>query len=211
LILPRLNAIVDVEFAERAGWRPIDLANAYLAGGARFLQLRAKNPPGDRFLELARAIAVAAHERDALFVVNDRADLARLSGADGVHIGQEDLPPAAVRRIVGDTAIVGRSTHTLEQLAVALAEPVSYVAVGPVFGTTTKATGYDAVGLARVGAAAAAAAGRVPLVAIGGITLDTAPSVIDAGAASVAVIGDLLSTGDPAARVQEYCRRLGHV
>ncbi len=211
MILPRLNAIVDVEFAERAGWRPIDLANAYLAGGARFLQLRAKNLPGDRFLELARAIAVAAHERDALFVVNDRADLARLSGADGVHIGQEDLPPAAVRRIVGDTAIVGRSTHTLEQLAAALAEPVSYVAVGPVFGTTTKATGYDAVGLARVRAAAAAAAGRVPLVAIGGITLDTAPSVIDAGAASVAVIGDLLSTGDPAARVQEYCRRLGHV
>jgi thiamine-phosphate pyrophosphorylase len=210
LILPRLNTIVDVEFAERAGWRPIDLANAYLAGGARFLQLRAKNLPGDRFLELARAIAVAAHERDALFVVNDRADLARLSGADGVHIGQEDLPPAAVRRIVGDIAIVGRSTHTPEELATALAEPVSYVAVGPVFGTTTKATGYDAVGLARVGAAAAAA-GRVPLVAIGGITLDTAPSVIDAGAASVAVIGDLLSTGDPAARVQEYCRRLGHV
>jgi thiamine-phosphate pyrophosphorylase len=210
LILPRLNTIVDVEFAERAGWRPIDLANAYLAGGARFLQLRAKNLPGDRFLELARAIAVAAHERDALFVVNDRADLARLSGADGVHIGQEDLPPAAVRRIVGDTAIVGRSTHTPEELATALAEPVSYVAVGPVFGTTTKATGYDAVGLARVGAASAAA-GRVPLVAIGGITLDTAPSVIDAGAASVAVIGDLLSTGDPAARVQEYCRRLGHV
>ena len=210
MILPRLNAIVDVEFAERAGWRPIDLANAYLAGGARFLQLRAKNLPGDRFLELARAIAVAAHERGALFVINDRADLARLAGADGVHIGQEDLPPAAVRRVVGDTAIVGRSTHTPEQLAAALAEPVSYVALGPVFGTTTKATGYDAVGLARVGAAAAAA-GRVPLVAIGGITLDTAPSVIDAGAASVAVIGDLLSTGDPAARVQEYCRRLGHV
>jgi thiamine-phosphate pyrophosphorylase len=210
LILPRLNAIVDVEIAERAHWRPIDLANAYLAGGARFLQLRAKHLPGDRFLDLARAIAAAAHQRGALFVVNDRADLARLAGADGVHVGQDDLPAAGVRRIVGDTAIVGLSTHTPEQLAAALAEPVSYVALGPVFGTTTKATGYDAVGLARVGEAATMA-GRVPLVAIGGIALDTALSAIDAGAASVAVIGDLLSTGDPAGRVREYCRRLGHV
>ncbi len=202
-----MNAIVDVEVAERAGWRPIDLAHACLAGGARFLQLRAKALPGDRFLELARAIAAAAHEQGALFVVNDRADLAQLAGADGVHVGQEDLPVAAVRRIVGDTAIVGRSTHTPEQLEAALVEPVSYIALGPVFGTTTKATGHDAVGLARV-REVAARVGRVPLVAIGGITLDAAPSVIEAGAASVAVIGDLLSTGDPASRVRDYCRRL---
>jgi thiamine-phosphate pyrophosphorylase len=210
LRLPRLNAIVDVDVAERAGWRPIDLAHAYLAGGARFLQLRAKSLSGGRFLDLAREIAAATREGDALFVVNDRADLARLAGADGVHVGQDDLPVAAVRCVLGDTAIVGRSTHTLEQLEAAVAEPVSYVAMGPVFGTTTKVTGYDAVGLARVGEAAARA-GSLPLVAIGGITLDTASSVIEAGAASVAVIGDLLSTGDPAARVREYCRRLGHV
>lgn len=202
-----MNAIVDVDVAERAGWRPIDLAEAYLTGGARFLQLRAKNLSADRFLDLAGAIAAAAHQRGAVFVVNDRADLARLAGADGVHVGHEDLPGAAVRRVVGDSAIVGRSTHTPEQLEAALAETVNYVALGPVFGTTTKTTGYDAVGLARVGEAAIRA-GRVPLVAIGGITLDTAPSVIDAGAASVAVIADLLVTGDPAARVREYCVRL---
>jgi thiamine-phosphate pyrophosphorylase len=202
-----LNAIVDVDVAERAGWRPIDLAHAYLAGGARFLQLRAKTLSGERFMALARAIAAAARERDALFVVNDRADLATLAGADGVHVGQEDLSVAAVRRIVGDTAIVGLSTHTPEQLDGALEEPVSYVALGPVFGTTTKATGYDAVGLARV-RQAATRAGRVPLVAIGGISLDTAESVLEAGAASVAVIGDLLVTGDPASRVREYCVRL---
>jgi thiamine-phosphate pyrophosphorylase len=202
-----LNAIVDVDVAERAGWRPIDLAHAYLAGGARFLQLRAKTLSGERFMALARAIAAAARERDALFVVNDRADLATLAGADGVHVGQEDLSVAAVRRIVGDTAIVGLSTHTPEQLDGALEEPVSYVALGPVFGTATKATGYDAVGLARV-RQAATRAGRVPLVAIGGISLDTAESVLEAGAASVAVIGDLLVTGDPASRVREYCVRL---
>ncbi|HEY1910680.1 MAG TPA: thiamine phosphate synthase [Vicinamibacterales bacterium] len=205
--LPRLNAIVDVDVAERAGWRPIDLAHAYLAGGARFLQLRGKTLSGERFMALARAIAAAARERDALFVVNDRADLATLAGADGVHVGQEDLSVAAVRRIVGDTAIVGLSTHTPEQLDGALEEPVSYVALGPVFGTATKATGYDAVGLARV-RQAATRAGRVPLVAIGGISLDTAESVLEAGAASVAVIGDLLVTGDPASRVREYCVRL---
>lgn len=202
-----MNAIVDVDVAERAGWRPIDLAHAYLAGGARFLQLRAKTLSGERFMALARAIAAAARERDALFVVNDRADLATLAGADGVHVGQEDLSVAAVRRIVGDTAIVGLSTHTPEQLDGALEEPVSYVALGPVFGTATKATGYDAVGLARV-RQAATRAGRVPLVAIGGISLDTAESVLEAGAASVAVIGDLLVTGDPASRVREYCVRL---
>ncbi len=205
--LPRLNAIVDVDVAGQSGWQPIDLAQAYLAGGARFLQLRAKHLSAGDFVALARAMAAAAHEREALFVVNDRADLARLAGADGVHVGQEDLSPAAVRRIVGDTAIVGLSTHTPEQLDLALGEPVSYVAIGPVFGTTTKATGYDAVGLERI-TDAAARAGRVPLVAIGGISLDTAEAVLEAGAATVAVIGDLLATRDPTSRVREYCARL---
>jgi thiamine-phosphate pyrophosphorylase len=207
LKLPRLNAIIDVDVAERAGWQPIDLARAYLAGGARFLQLRAKNLSGERFMALAHAIAAAARERDALFVVNDRADLARLAGADGVHVGQDDLSVVAVRRILGDTAIVGQSTHTPDQLDRSLEEPVSYVALGPVFGTATKATGYDAVGLPRV-REAATRTGRVPLVAIGGISLDTAESVLEAGAASVAVIGDLLVTGDPVSRVREYCVRL---
>jgi len=130
-----------------------------------------------------------------------------------VHVGQDDLPPAAARAIVGSDAIVGVSTHTSAQIDRALAEPVSYVALGPVFGTTTKATGYEAVGLEMVRAAAERAARRgLPLVAIGGITLATAASVIAAGAASVAVIGDLLATGDPRAQVQEYVLRLtGHV
>jgi len=204
-----LYAIVDVEAAERAGWRPFDLARAFLAGGATFLQLRAKTLAGAAFLEIAFAIAWVAHEAGARLIVNDRADIARLAGADGVHIGQDDLSPAAVRRVLGDGAVVGLSTHTSAQIAAAVREPVSYVAIGPVFGTATKVTGYDAIGLGAVVTASAAASGAgLPLVAIGGITLETAPSVIEAGATSVAVIRDLLSTGDPEARTRAYLERL---
>ena len=207
--LPALTAIVDADSAARAGRRPIDLARAFLDGGARFLQVRAKNLPAGALLDLAAAIVEIARGSSARVIVNDRADIARLAGADGVHVGQEDLAPAAARALVGPGAIVGLSTHTIEQMERAVAEPVTYVAIGPVFGSTTKATGYEAVGLEMVRAAAARASARgLPLVAIGGITLATAPAVLAAGAASVAVIGDLLGTGDPQARTREYVRRL---
>jgi len=204
-----LCAIIDTDAAARVGWPVIDLAKAFLDGGARFLQLRAKSMPGGQMLETATAIAGLARSCGARVIINDRADIARLSGADGVHVGQEDLAPAAVRAIAGDEAIVGLSTHTVDQLERAAAKPVSYLAIGPVFGTTTKATGYDAIGLEMVREAARRAHARgLPLVAIGGITLDLAPSVIAAGAASVAVIGDLLSTGDPARRTREFTETL---
>jgi len=212
LRLPILNAIVDVEAAERSGWTPTDLARAFLAGGARFLQLRAKHLTGAAFLDIAKAIVELARRFDAMVIVNDRADIARLSGADGVHVGQEDLSPRAVRQVVGADAVVGLSTHTMEQLERALDEPVSYVATGPVFGTTTKHTGYDAVGLERVAAAARrTTARRLPLVAIGGITLERAASVVAAGATSVAVIGDLLATADPEGQTRNYLRVLNRV
>lgn len=210
LRLPSLNAIVDVEAAERAGWTPIALARAFLDGGARFLQLRAKRLAGADFLDTAKAIVALARRVDAMVIVNDRADIARLSGAHGVHVGQEDLPPRAVRTVIGADAVVGMSTHTVEQLERALDEPVSYVAIGPVFGTMTKNTGYEALGLERVADAARRASGRtLPLVAIGGITLERAASVIAAGAASVAVIGDLLSTADPEGRTRNFLRVIG--
>ena len=193
----------------RAGWAPLDLAAAYLRGGARFLQLRAKSMPGAQLLATASAVVQLAHRDQAQVIINDRADIARLADADGVHVGQEDLSPAAVRALIGDTAMVGLSTHTTEQLDRALREPVTYVAVGPVFGTATKATGYERVGLEMVrDAARRASALGLPLVAIGGITLENAASVRDAGAVSVAVISDLLSTGDPEARVRAYLERL---
>ena len=207
--LERLNAILDADAAARAGWPILDLAAAYVRGGATFLQLRAKNMSGAAFLATASAIVQLAHRQHARVIINDRADIARLPSADGVHVGQEDLSPAAVRAIVGDTASVGLSTHTTEQIDAAVFQPVSYIAVGPVFGTVTKATGYEHVGLAMVREAARRATARgLPLVAIGGITLENAASVLDAGAASVAVISDLLAGGDPEARVRAYRDRL---
>lgn len=151
----------------------------------------------------------AAAPYGASIIVNDRVDLALLAGAAGAHVGQEDLPPAATRRLLGPDATVGFSTHTVEQIEAAAEEPISYIAVGPVFGTQTKATGYDAVGLALVAEAVRRSRGR-PVVAIGGITLDRAPEVIAAGASSVAVITDLLTGGDPRARVAAYLRALGN-
>jgi thiamine-phosphate pyrophosphorylase len=204
-----LCAILDADVAARAGWPLLDLAAAYLRGGVRFLQLRAKAMTGDRFLATASAVVQLAHRHHAVVVINDRADIARLASADGVHVGQDDLSAAAVRTLVGDDAIVGVSTHTAEQFARALLEPVTYVAVGPVFGTATKATGYDSLGLERVRELARqAGTDGPPMVAIGGITLENAVSVLDAGAAAVAVISDLVAAGDPEARLRAYIERL---
>ena len=203
----RLHAIVDVQVASQAGWDPVDLARAFLDGGGRVLQLRAKESPSGRFLELCDRLVAAAIGYSALVIVNDRVDLARMSGARGVHVGQEDLAPSIARDQLGPAAVVGFSTHSVPQVEAALREPVSYVAVGPVFGTSTKDTGYDAVGLDLV-RAASRTAGTMPIVAIGGVTLENAPSALAAGAASVAVISDLVAGGDPAARVKAYLRAL---
>jgi thiamine-phosphate pyrophosphorylase len=189
-----------------------DLARACLDGGATFLQLRAKRASGESLLDAAAAIVSLGAQAGAQLIVNDRADVARLAGAAGVHVGQDDLPPQAARQIVGPDRIVGLSTHTSVQLDAAVREPVDYIAIGPVFGTASKATGYDAIGLAMVEQAAARAHARgLQVVAIGGITLERAADVVRAGADAVAVISDLLVTGDPRARVREYLDRLTSV
>ena len=149
---------------------------------------------------MAAAFTELARSYSAITIINDRADVARLAGASGVHLGQDDLSAPGARRLLTEGAIIGRSTHSADQIDAARREPIDYIAIGPVFATSTKATGYTAVGLAMV--ARAARTGR-PVVAIGGITLANARSVIAAGASSVALIGDLLSTGDPAARTRE--------
>ena len=203
----KLHAIADAQAAGRAGWTPIDLARAFLDGGATVIQLRAKQLPSGAFLDLCDAAVALAQSYKADIIVNDRLDLALMSGASGVHLGQDDLSPADARQLLGPHAIVGYSTHTIDQIDKAMLEPASYIAIGPVFGTATKETGYDAVGLALVSAASARANGR-PVVAIGGITLERAPSVIAAGASAVAVIGDLLATDDPQGRVRAYLQAL---
>jgi thiamine-phosphate pyrophosphorylase len=203
--------------AARAGWALTDLAEACMAGGARWLQLRAKTLSGGAFLETATRLQDLAGANGVQLIVNDRADVARLSGAAGVHVGQDDLAPAAARTIVGPNAVVGFSTHTETQIDAAVLQPVNYIAIGPVFGTATKETGYTAIGLDRVRYAAAAVARASSsdldrtrdVVAIGGVTLDTAAAVLAAGATAVAVITDLLATGDPEARVRAYVERLG--
>ena len=164
--------------------------------------------PSGAFLDLANAVVSDATSANATVIINDRADIARLSSAHGLHVGQTDLSPADSRTVIGMSPILGLSTHTKEQWEAALQEPISYIAIGPAFGTGTKETGYQPVGLDVVAAAARAAAGaHLPAVAIGGITIDNARSVIDAGAASVAVISDLLK-GDPETRCREFLRAL---
>ncbi len=211
-MLARLYAVCDADVCARAGWTLPDYAAALMDGGVTLLQLRAKHAASREFLAATEAVMARALPHAATVVVNDRADIARLAGASGVHVGQDDLSASDVRRVIGADAVLGLSTHTTTQLEAAVREPVTYVAIGPVFGTTTKDTGYDAVGLdlVRLACAIAAPAG-LPVVAIGGITLERAPGVIVAGAASVAVISDLLVGGDPAARARLFLDRLSCV
>lgn len=205
--LPRLYAIVDAEVAARHGRTPPDLAAACFDGGARLVQLRAPSVASGQLEEWCDAIVARAERYEAMVIVNDRADVARACGAAGVHVGQGDLPAAAARAILDPAAIVGLSTHTATQAAEARSQPVDYVAVGPVYPTRTKATGYAPVGIALLHAAARRPAR--PVVAIGGITLDRAPEVIASGAAAVAVVSDLFRGDSPAQRVRAYVDQLG--
>ena len=200
-----LYPIIDPGVCRAAGQDPAAVADACLVGGARILQLRDKTGSSAAFLALADRLVQRASASDALLIVNDRADIARLSGAMGVHVGQDDLAVADVRRIVGSAAVVGISTHDEAQIDAALETDATYVAVGPIFGTATKDTGYRARGLDLI--RYAANRGK-PIVAIGGITLDRVQSVMEAGAAGLAVISDLLTTGNPEARTRDFIARI---
>ncbi len=169
--------------------------------GCRLFQLRAKELSSEEFLVWALAARDAARELGMKMVVNDRVDVAYLAGADGVHLGQEDLSPGAAREILGASAIIGLSTHDAEEARVASSAPVDYVAIGPVFETSTKLGGRSTLGVAGVRAVRALV--DKPLVAIGGITLSTAPSLFDAGIDGVAVIS-ALKTGDIEATARRF-------
>lgn len=177
------------------------MAEACFRGGARWLQIRQKGGGSGALLALADAMTRAAAPFGAHVIVNDRADVCRMAGSAGVHVGQDDLDVGAVRRIVGPSAIVGVSTHDRAQIDAALATDATYVAVGPIYDTATKDTGYAARGFDLI--AYAAHRGK-PVVGIGGITLDRAPDVLRAGASAVAVIGDVFTGGDPEARARAF-------
>src|SRR5258705_12153520 len=164
-VLPRLCAITDRGLS---GGRDHDaITAALLAGGARWVQLREKTLAAGPFLEQARAAVDRARGEGALVVVNDRADLALASGAGGVHVGRDDLPAALARELLGPSAILGVSPHSVEEGIAAARLPVDYVAIGPVFATTTKRDSEPVVGLQSVRRLAAAIG--LPIVAIGGI------------------------------------------
>ena len=201
-----LYAIVDQDTAACHGWTVAALGRAYLEAGASIVQVRAPSATSRELLYWCDTLVELARQTDASVIVNDRVDIARLSGAAGVHLGQDDLTVAAARRQLGDEALIGLSTHTAAQADAAQTEPLDYVAVGPVYETSTKRTGYAAVGLDLV--TSAAIRGQVPVVAIGGLTLERAPAVIAAGATCVAVVSDLLAGGDPQCRVGDYVRAL---
>lgn len=197
--LPCLYPITDTAVA--GGLTHAEIVRRLCQGGATLIQVRDKRLPDRRLLEAARG-AVAAAGAGARVLVNDRADVAALAGAAGVHLGEDDLPAVAARAILGPVAIIGISTHDVESAIAAARLPVDYVALGPVFPTTHASVERPPLGVQAV--ARASAAIPLPLVAIGGIDLSTAREVLDAGAAAVAVIGDLMSARDIPSRVAAY-------
>ena len=203
--LPKLYAITD---ARLSGLSHAEQIARVCAGGARLVQLREKHLSPREFYREAETALHVARECGAQLIINDRADIALALGADGVHLGQTDLPPTAARRLLGDGALIGFSTHNLEQARAASSLPVDYLAIGPIFQTSSKENPDPLVGLEGL-ARVREMVGSLPLVAIGGITPENAPSVLAAGADSVAVIGALLSgEEDVEERTRRFLRKL---
>jgi thiamine-phosphate pyrophosphorylase len=206
-----LHPIYAILSADSFPGEPGDWARRLAEAGAGIIQYRDKQAPAQELLRVAGLLSVLSRSLNFRFVVNDRPDIAALSGAGGVHVGQDDLPVEAARRICGPDCWVGVSTHNLEQLRAAAATSADYIAVGPVYATSTKANPEPVVGLEFVRQARALT--RKPLVAIGGITAERAMEVYAAGADSVAVAADLARAPDLTARVQTYlqaARNAGH-
>jgi thiamine-phosphate pyrophosphorylase len=196
--------ILDTEVAARRTISPVVAAALILKGGADILQFRHKGFFSQEIYEQARQIAALCQEARAQFVINDRADIAKLLGA-ALHVGQDDLSPSDARRVLGNDLPIGFSTHNEAQLRAATREPADYLALGPIFGTSSKLNPDPVVGLDQLRRLRPLT--KRPLVAIGGITRANASSVIEAGADSVAVIGDLFpEDGNIRARVEEWLR-----
>lgn len=203
---PAFYPVLDIDVAAARKLDPLVVLDAWLDAGVRLVQLRAKQMSGSAFLEIATRCAERTSAAGASFIVNDRVDVARLCGATGVHLGQDDLPPEAARTLLPVPALVGWSTHGDGQMLASNSMPIDYVAIGPVFDTRSKLRPDPVVGLDGVASAVSLSAGR-PVVAIGGITLETARDVIEAGASCVAVIGDVMHH-DAGARARAFIDRL---
>lgn len=204
LVLPRLYVILD------AGLLTIpvkECAKDLAACGVRLIQYRNKTAAARELLNTSRELSNLLKPLHVLFFVNDRSDVAALARADGVHVGQEDLDVEQARSVIGEEKWVGVSTHNAEQFQRAAATSADYIAVGPIFATGTKANPDPVVGMELIKQARAMS--RKPIVAIGGITLQRASEVIEAGADSVAVASDIFHAADPRMRARQYIDLLG--
>lgn len=192
--IPKLYPITDRRLS---GLSHAEQVARLIEGGAAFVQLREKHlSPREFYVEAEEALRVA-RARGVKLIINDRVDIALAIGADGVHLGQDDMPPSAARALLGEGAVVGFSTHSVAQAIAAARMPVDYIAVGPIFETKSKEKPDPIIGLEGLRVVRASVGASVKLVAIGGVTRENAPSVLAAGADSVAVISALLRPEDP--------------
>ncbi|GAC1632565.1 MAG: thiamine phosphate synthase [Candidatus Acidiferrum sp.] len=199
LVLPPLYVILDAALLTTS---EVAIARKLTDAGVRLFQYRNKRASSRELLQASSALASELVSNGADFFVNDRPDVAYLCGASGVHIGQQDLPVNDVRRVLGSAKWIGVSTHNLDQFRAAAATDADYIALGPIFATDSKANPDPVVGTDMIRKARKLT--KKPIVAIGGITLERAKEVIEAGADSVAVIGDVLRAPDPAKRARQF-------
>jgi len=193
ITLPKIYPLTDTGLS---GLSHSEQVAELVAGGARFIQIREKNARSDEFYGAVVDSLAVARETGTLVIVNDRVDIVMVAGAHGVHLGQTDLPPAEARKLLGEGAIIGYSTHTIEQARVAIDMPLDYIAFGPVWPTRTKENPDPVVGLDLL-TEVKQIAGRIPVVAIGGIDETNAAATLSAGADSLAVISVLFSGNAP--------------
>jgi thiamine-phosphate pyrophosphorylase len=203
--IPRLYAIIDP--TQTGHLPPVTVSEILLAAGVKLIQYRDKRSASRELFEISLQIAVRTRQVGVTFIVNDRADVALAVQADGTHLGQEDLPVELARRVLGPNKVIGYSAHNLMQVSEGDKSTADYIAFGPIFPTESKEKPNPVVGLE--GLRAARKATRKPLVAIGGITVPNARSVIEGGADSVAVIRDLVAAPDVGARAREFFEELG--
>jgi thiamine-phosphate diphosphorylase len=206
-VLERLRGL-HVLADDAPHWKhdPVEQARAACRGGASVVQLRAKLAVDREALAWALRIRELTRRAGVLFIVNDRFDLALAAGADGVHLGQEDLPPARIPERAREALLVGRSTHTLEEAAAACREPIDYAAFGPIFGTRSKTSPYDARGVEALARVVRLVAPR-PAVAIGGIDEGKATQIAAVGAGA-AVISAVAGAEDPEAATRRLVLKL---
>ncbi len=192
LFLPNIYPITDCRLSNLTH---VEQVEKLIAGGAKFIQLREKYASPKEFYEQAKPALQIARKNDVKIIINDRVDVALALKADGVHLGQDDLPPIEARKILGENAIIGFSTHSLAQVSEAIKLPINYVAIGPIFTTNTKENPDNEVGIEII-KKVRQTIGDFPLVAIGGINSANFLKVLNAGADSAAIVSDLISNAD---------------